>query len=107
VAQRLIAALLLVLLAVAASGPARAQEQGLVFKKVAVFPFRVISKEPLDYLGEKISQAIRERLKADGFTLISQESLHKELSQLKEPLNKALVQEIARKLGADMAIWGT
>jgi len=105
-AQRLIATLLLVWLAMAASGPVRAQEQELVFKKVAVFPFGVISKETLDYLGEKVSQAIQERLKADGFTLISPESLHKELSQLKEPLNEARVQEIARKLGADMAIWG-
>jgi outer membrane protein insertion porin family len=107
VAQRLIAALLLVWLVIAASGPARAQEQELVFKKVAVFPFKVISKEPLDYLGEKISKDIQERLKADGFTLISQENLHKELSQLTEPLTEARVQEIARKLGADMAIWGT
>jgi outer membrane protein insertion porin family len=107
VTKRLIAALLLVLLGVAASGPARAQEQELVFKRVAVFPFKVISKETLDYLGEKISRTIQERLKADGFTLIPPESLHKELSQLKEPLNEALVQEIARKLGADMAIWGT
>jgi outer membrane protein insertion porin family len=107
VAQRLIAALLLVWLVVVASGPARAQEQELIFKKVAVFPFKVISKEPLDYLGEKISKEIRERLKADGFTLISQENLHKELSQLTEPLTEARVQELARKLGADMAIWGT
>jgi outer membrane protein insertion porin family len=91
----------------AAVGPAQAQEQELVFKKVAVFPFTVASKEPLDYLGEKISQEIRERLKADGFTLISQEDLHKELSQLTEPLDEAQVQGIARKLGADLAIWGT
>ncbi|MGA9754826.1 MAG: outer membrane protein assembly factor BamA [Desulfobaccales bacterium] len=106
-AQRLIVALLLVLLAVAAGGPARAQEQGLVFKKVAVFPFIVTSKEPLDNLGVKISQEIQERLKADGFTMISQEDLHKGLSQLTEPLDDAQAQEIARKLGADMAIWGT
>jgi outer membrane protein insertion porin family len=106
VVQRLIASFLLVWLAVAAGGPALAQEQ-LVFKKVVVFPFSVTSKEPLNLLGEKVSQEINERLKADGFTPVSQEDLHKELSQLKEPLNDEQAQAIGRKLGADMAIWGT
>jgi outer membrane protein insertion porin family len=106
VAQRLIALFLLVWLAVAAGGPALAQEQ-LVFKKVAVFPFSVASREPLEHLGKKISQEIQERLKADGFTPVSQEDLDKELSQLTEPLNEAQAQAIGRKLGADMAIWGS
>ena len=106
-AQRLIRLFLLVCLAVAAGGPALAQEQDLVFKKVAVFPFTVTSREPLGYLGEKISQEIRERLKTDGFTLVSQEDLHKELSQLTEPLDEAQAQAIGRKLGADMIIYGT
>ncbi|MCG2771327.1 MAG: outer membrane protein assembly factor BamA [Desulfobacterales bacterium] len=106
-AQRLIGLFLLVWLAVAANGPALAQEQDLVFKKVAVFPFTVTSKEPLGHLGEKISQEIRERLKTDGFTPVSQEDLHKELSQLDEPLDEAQAQAIGRKLGADMIIWGT
>ncbi len=106
-AQRLIGLFLLVWLAVAANGPALAQEQDLVFKKVAVFPFTVTSKESLGYLGEKISQEIRGRLKADGFTPVSQEDLHKELSQLTGPLDEAQAQAIGRKLGADMIIWGT
>lgn len=106
-AQRLIRLFLLVWLAVAASGPALAQEQDLIFKKVAVFPFTVTSREPLGHLGEKIGQEIRERLKSDGFTLVSQEDLHKELSRLTEPLDEAQAQAIGRKLGADMVIWGT
>lgn len=106
-AQRLIGLILLVWLAVTAGGPALAQEQDLVFKKVAVFPFTVTSKESLGYLGEKISQEIRERLKTDGFTPVSQEDLHKELSQLTEPLDESQAQAIGRKLGADMIIWGT
>jgi len=107
VLQRLLAVFLLAALVPAAAGSARAKEQDLVFKKVVVFPFTVNSKEPLSHLGEKISQEIRERLKADGFTPISPEALHKELSLLTEPLNDALAQQIGRKLGADMAIWGT
>jgi len=91
---------------VTAGGPALAQEQNLVFKKIAVFPFTVTSKESLGYLGEKISQEIRERLKADGFTSVSPEDLHKELSLLTEPPDAAQAQAIGRKLGADMVIWG-
>jgi outer membrane protein insertion porin family len=106
VAQRLIAVFFLVLWIVGLNGPAQAQQE-LVFKRVAVFPFAVISKEPLEYLGEKVSKEIQARLQTDGFTLISPEDLKKEVSQLTEPLNETQVQEIARKLGADIAIWGT
>ncbi len=103
-ALRLISSVLLVILAVA--GPALAQEQELVLKKVAVLPFAVMSKEPLEYLGEKVRQEFQERLKTEGFTLISEEVLHKELSLLKEPLTDSLAQEMGRKVGADVVIWG-
>ncbi len=101
---RLIFTALLMLLAYV--GPALAQEQELVLKKVAVFPFSVASKEPLEHLGEKVRQEMVERLKADGFTLVSAEDLHRELSQLKEPLTELQAQEIGRKLGADVVILG-
>jgi hypothetical protein len=107
VAQRLIAVVLLVLSTVLAGGPALAQEQEIVFKKVAVFPFAITSKESLGYLGGKISQEIRDRLKTDGFTPIPQENLEKELSQLTSPVDEGQAQAIGRKLGADMVIWGT
>ncbi len=103
-APRLIISVLLLILTLV--GPVGAQEPEVVLKKVAVFPFTVTSKEPLEHLGEKVRQEFVERLKADGFTLVSQEELHKELSQVKEPLTDARVQEIGRKLGADIAIWG-
>ena len=45
---------------------ALAQEEELVLKKVAVFPFTVASREPLESLGEKVRQDILERLKADA-----------------------------------------
>jgi len=106
-ARRLIAVSLLVALAVVVSVPALAQEQELVFKKVAVFPVTVISKQPLAFLGEKISQEIQQRLQSDGFTLIPPEAINKELALLKEPLNDAAAQQIGRKLGANMVVWGT
>jgi outer membrane protein insertion porin family len=102
--KRLILSILLAALAVTA---ALAQEEEVVLKKVAVFPFAVASREPLESLGEKVRQDILERLKADGFSLVSQEELNKELASLKEPVNDARAQEISRKLGADLAILGT
>jgi outer membrane protein insertion porin family len=107
VAQRLLGLVLLVVLAGAGAGSALGQQQELVLKKIAVLPFTVASKEPLAYLGEKISQEIRERLKTDGFGLVSQEDLQRELSAVTEPMNDALAQQIGRKLGADMVVWGT
>jgi outer membrane protein insertion porin family len=105
-ARRLIAISLLAALAMAVNVPALAQQQELVFKKIAVFPITVTSKEPMAFLGEKISQEIRQRLESDGFTLIPPEAINKELAQLKEPLNDASAEQIGRKLGADMVIWG-
>jgi outer membrane protein insertion porin family len=102
--KRLILSILLAALAVTS---ALAQEDEVVLKKVAVFPFTVASREPLESLGEKVRQDILERLKADGFSLVSQEDLNKELASLKEPVNDARAQEIGRKLGADIAIHGT
>jgi outer membrane protein insertion porin family len=102
--RRLIIAVLLVALAV--TGPALAQEEEVVIKKVAVFPFAVVSREPLTALGAKVQQDILERLKADGFTLVSQEDLQKALASRKESLDDAAAKEIGGKLGADMAIYG-
>jgi outer membrane protein insertion porin family len=104
VVQRLLLAVLLALVAYA--GPALAQEQELVIKKVAVLSFSVTSKEPMEHLGEKVRQDFLERLRADGFTLVSQEEIHRELSRLTEPLTDARAQEIGRKLGADVVIYG-
>ncbi len=103
--HRLIISVLLAALAL--TPPALAQEQEVVLKKVAVFPFAVASREPLEVLGDKVQQEILERLKTDGFSTVPQEDLKRELATLKEPLNDARVQEIGRKLGADMVIYGT
>ena len=95
---------LLLLLLPAALLPAWAQEPELVFKKVAVMPVAVISKTPMEHLGERMLQEMQDRLKSEGFTLISQGDLKKELAPLKEPLTEARAQEIGRKLGADLVV---
>ena len=103
--QRLILAVLLAALAL--TQPALAQEDEVVFKKVAVFPFTVASREPLEGQGEKVRQEILERLKADGFSLVSEEDLKKALAVRKETLDDAAAKEIGGKLGADIVIYGT
>ncbi len=104
-AVRLTLSVLLLLLAL--GRPGLAQEPEFTLKKVAVFPFAVTSREPLEHLGEKVSQEIAERLRADGFSVVPKEAIQKELSQLKEPLDDARVQELGKKLGVDLAVWGT
>jgi outer membrane protein insertion porin family len=103
VVKRLILPILLVL---ACSWPALAQEPEIVFKKVAVLPFTVLSKTPMEFLGEKVRQEMRDRLKTEGFTLVSQEDLHRELAKIEEPLTDAQAKEIGRKVGADVVILG-
>jgi outer membrane protein insertion porin family len=89
-----------------ATGPALAQETELTFKKVAIFPFAVLSKTPSDILGEKVRQEFAERLKGEGFVMVSPEDLTKELAALKEPLDDTLAKDIGRKLAADAVITG-
>lgn len=89
-----------------AGGTIQAQEPELTFKKVAVFPFTVLSKTPKEFLGEKLRQQFEERLKAEGFTLVPNEEVAKELTALKEPMNEALAKEIGRKVGADTVVLG-
>jgi outer membrane protein insertion porin family len=101
--RRLLLTILALLTAVAAVS---SQEPEISFKKVAVFPFAVLSKTPMEHLGEKVRQEFEERLKGEGFTMVSQMDLVKALQALKEPLNDTLAKEIARKLGADALIWG-
>jgi outer membrane protein insertion porin family len=104
VAAHLIFSLILAL--VALSGPALAQESELVLKKVAVLPFPVLAKEPMEVLGNKVRQDFQERLKAEGFTLSSEEDVNREVARLKEAVTETQAREIGHKLGADVVIWG-
>ncbi len=92
----------------AVAQPALAQDEDVVLKKVAVFPFSVASREPLGPLGDKVQEGIMERLKADGFSLAPPAELQREVAALKEEaLTDARVQEIGRKLKVDLVIYGT
>lgn len=87
-------------------GPALAQEPELVLKKVAVLPFPVLAKQPLEALGVKVRQDIQERLQAEGFTLIPAEEVNREAAKFKEAITDTQAREIGHKLGADLVIWG-
>ncbi len=104
----MVASLISVILFVLAAlvGPALAQDQEIVFKKVAVLPFSVASKEPLESLGEKIRQEFQDRLKAEGFTLAPPEELNKQLAGVKEAMTDSLAQEIGRRMKVDVVLYG-
>lgn len=87
-------------------GTALAQEPEVVLKKVAVLPFPVLAKVPMEALGVKVRQEFQERLKADGFTLVPPEEVDREVARLKEAVTEPLAREIGHKLGADIVIWG-
>lgn len=89
-----------------AAGPARAQEPELAYKKVAVFSFAVLSKVPMDFLGEKVRQEMEERFRAEGFLLVPHGDLVRELTARREPLTEELAKDIGRKLGADAVVTG-
>jgi outer membrane protein insertion porin family len=96
----------LILLVLTFSWPALAQNQEIIFKKVAVLPFAVVSKEPMEFLGQKIRQEMQDRLKAEGLTLVPQEDLRRELAKIEEPLTEAQAREVGRQAGADVVILG-
>jgi outer membrane protein insertion porin family len=104
VAVRLI--LLLILALMLPAGPALAQEPELVLRKVAVLPFPVLAKEPMDALGVRIRQDFQERLEAEGFTLAPAAEVDQEVARLKEPIDDPQARDIGHKLGADVVIWG-
>ncbi len=84
--------------------PLGAQE--ITVKRVAVFPFAVLSKEPAPGIAEKIQQIINEHLDKEGFGIVSVEDLQREIAA-SPSLNAATAAEIGKKLGADAILTGS
>jgi outer membrane protein insertion porin family len=84
--------------------PLGAQE--ITVKRVAVFPFTILSKESPANLTEKIQKIIIEHLEKEGFGIVSAEDLHKEIASVPS-LNAAAAADIGKKLGADATITGS
>ncbi|MBE9541892.1 MAG: hypothetical protein IMF01_06200, partial [Proteobacteria bacterium] len=76
--------------------------------KVAVFPFKVYSKENLDYLQEGISNMLLTRMDQDKEIItINNPAIKEALSQSKGELDEHLARELGIKVGADFAILGS
>ncbi|MBW1838796.1 MAG: outer membrane protein assembly factor BamA [Deltaproteobacteria bacterium] len=76
--------------------------------KVAVFPFKVHSKEKLDYLEEGISNMLLTRMERDQeITTIAKPSLKEVLSQEKGELDERLARELGVQVGADFSVLGS
>ncbi len=88
------------------TGPGLAQEPEVVLKKVAVFPFPVLAKKPMEALGAKVRQEFQERLKTEGFTLVPPEEIDRQVAGLREPVSESSAREIGHKLGADVVLFG-
>ncbi|MDI6854166.1 MAG: outer membrane protein assembly factor BamA [Deltaproteobacteria bacterium] len=97
---------LLVLISMVLAGPALAQEPEVVLKKVAVFPFAVLAKEPREALGAKVREEFQERLKTEGFTLVPPEEVDRQVAALREPVSEPAAREIGHRLGADVVLFG-
>jgi outer membrane protein insertion porin family len=86
--------------------PALAQDQDIVFKKVAVLPFPVLAKQPMELLGQKVRQELQERLKTEGFSVVPPEEVDKAAGAPKEAVPEGVAREVGQKLSADVVISG-
>ncbi len=80
--------------------------QEITVKRVAVFPFTMLSKEPAPGVAEKIQKIMIDYLDKEGFGVVSIEDLQRELTA-HPSLNAAIAAEIGKKLGADAIITGS
>ncbi len=110
--------LLLVCLLWLVAGPVAAQEPvaalpddapALEAPQVAVFPFRVHSAKPIDYLGESLANLIRTRLEAGGrVEVLDADAVEARIggADLKETRDAEL-RRIASELGAAYVVTGS
>jgi outer membrane protein insertion porin family len=75
--------------------------------KVAVFPFHVFSREPLNQLRTGVQEMIKSRLTAQGVVVIPTEDVNRAVAAEGKPLDLSLTRKLAGRLGADFAITGS
>jgi outer membrane protein insertion porin family len=80
--------------------------QEITVKRVAVFPFTILSKEPAPNLVENIQKTMVDYLSKEGFGVVPPEDLQKEIAAV-PALNAATAADIGRRLGADAVITGS
>ncbi|MFZ5587731.1 MAG: outer membrane protein assembly factor BamA [Thermodesulfobacteriota bacterium] len=75
--------------------------------KVAVFPFDVFSREPLDQMRQGLQEMLIKKLKTEGVSVLDAGEVNKALAQAGKPLDLTLARNLAGKLGAEYAIYGS
>ena len=93
-------AMALLLLAPAAS-------QAAEVLKVAVFPFHVFSREPLENLRERVQSMLGDHLTSLGVVVVPSDEVNRALKAAGQPLDLSLARKIAGRLGADFGITGS
>ncbi|MCB2185062.1 MAG: outer membrane protein assembly factor BamA [Deltaproteobacteria bacterium] len=83
--------------------PSAGQQAG----KVAVFPFQIFSNEPLGYLSTSLQDMLRTRLEKDGVQVLDPGEVNRALEATGKPLDLTLARQIAGKMGADFAVFGS
>ncbi|MFH1033165.1 MAG: outer membrane protein assembly factor BamA [Pseudomonadota bacterium] len=98
-------ALLLILAALLLAWP------GVLFSaepaKVAVFPFDVFSQEPLDQLKQGLQESLAKKLKTEGLSVLDLKDVNRALAEQNKPLDLTLARNLAGKLGAEYAVYGS
>ena len=100
--RKFVLALALSLLVMA---PAAAQAAEAL--KVAVFPFHVFSREPLENLREDVQNQLGKDLAALGVAVIPASEVNQALKAANAPLDLSLARKIAGRLGAEFGITGS
>ena len=75
--------------------------------KVAVFPFDVFSREPLDQMRQGLQDMLIKKLKAEGLSVLEAAEVNRALVQSGKPLDLTLARNLAGQLGAEYAVYGS
>lgn len=96
--------MLMMLVLIAVAPLANAAEEP---SKVAVFPFDVFSREPLDYLKTDLQAMLGQRLSKEGVSVLPRAEVNRALKESGKPLDLSLARRLAGSLGADFAVYGS
>jgi outer membrane protein insertion porin family len=75
--------------------------------KVAVFPFDVFSREPLEQMRQGLQDMLIKKLKAEGLAVLDAAEVNRALAQSGKPLDLTLARNLAGQLGAEYAVYGS
>lgn len=84
--------------------PLRAAE----VKRVALFPFIINAPERMDYVRQGVQDMLASRLSwEDRVVVIEAAQVKKAMEKESGPLDEAVVTALGKRLGVDVALWGS